>query len=517
LIGSLVLAAGGVGAGCGGTEQPADTPVMVGAGPSADELDPALASSPAARQAVWLAYTPLLTYRHAANEKGAELIAGLASDLPDVSADGLEWTLRLRDELEYSDGSPVRASDFEHAIARTLAMRSPGAGLYAPIAGAPAFESAGDPAGDIAGIEADDETREIRITLTSADPDFADALALPYAAPVPGRTPARDLSTDPPPGVGPYELEAPAADGSFALRRNETFADLDIPDIPTGNLAEIRTVDTPGPARQAQDVLDGKLDYMQGDPPAALEPTISEQASDRLLEDGLPATVLFELAGDRPPFDDPLVREAVNRAVDRGRLAEEHGAMVAGCALLAPGVPGYDQQLDTSDCPYGNPEGDPDISSARALVHQAGAEGARVTVARGGGPARMVRTYARELAAIGLRPALVSTPAGAATRLRTIAPEFPRALDFLRALTPTDPLATAELARLGAPDELDPDLDQIRELDRYLVSPPQSYFAAIGHPSKTTLLSERIDPKSSVLNPLFGADYSLWLLKEGES
>ena len=50
-----------------------------------------------------------------------------------------------------------------------------------------------------------------------------------------------------------------------------------------------------------------------------------------------------------------------------------------------------------------------------------------------------------------------------------------------------------------------------------MVSPPQSYPSRSGDPpSTTTFLSERIDPKSSILHPLYGTDYSSWQLKEGE-
>ena len=49
-----------------------------------------------------------------------------------------------------------------------------------------------------------------------------------------------------------------------------------------------------------------------------------------------------------------------------------------------------------------------------------------------------------------------------------------------------------------------------------MVSPPQSYLVVLGHPSTTTFLSERIDPKSAILHPLYGTDYSSWQLKEGE-
>ena len=37
---------------------------------------------------MWLVYTPLLTYAHEEGEAGAELIPGLAEDLPEVSEDG---------------------------------------------------------------------------------------------------------------------------------------------------------------------------------------------------------------------------------------------------------------------------------------------------------------------------------------------------------------------------------------------------------------------------------------------
>ena len=514
MIGSLALCASAA-IGCGGSEEPAETPILVAAGSGAEVRDPALASTVAAREAVWLAYTPLLTYRHASGERGAELIAGLASDLPEVSEDGLTWSLQLRDGLEYSDGRPVRASDFERAIARTLYLESPGASLYESIAGATTYEAAGDPAADISGIEANDENGRISISLALPDPYFADALALPYAAPLPAGTAFRDLSDDPPPGVGPYELGEPDPDGSFVLRRSRGFADLDIPDIPTGNLAEITTKLVPGAARQAQDVLDGKLDYMQDEPPAALEPTIAEQASDRFSEDATAATVYFELDDDRPPFEDPLVREAVNRAVDRARLADEHGAMLPGCALFAPGVPGYDERLDTTECPYGDPTAAPARGGAEALIHQAGAEGQTVGVAASPGHRELIRTYVGELDAIGLEARVVDG-SRAQTALHTIAPPFPRAVGFLRALGTDDPLAVAAIDRLATGAELDPDTDELQRIDEYMVSPPQSYLVVLGHPSTTTFLSERIDPKSSILHPLYGTDYSSWQLKEGE-
>ena len=57
-------------------------------------------------------YIPLLTYKHANGEEGSEVIPGLAKELPKISNGGKTYTLFLRPGLKYSDGTPVKASDF---------------------------------------------------------------------------------------------------------------------------------------------------------------------------------------------------------------------------------------------------------------------------------------------------------------------------------------------------------------------------------------------------------------------
>jgi peptide/nickel transport system substrate-binding protein len=488
---------------CGGTEEPTDTPIAISLTRAPDSLDPALASSPEALESLWLVYTPLLTYRHEEGEAGAELIPGLASDLPEISNDGLTYELDLRKDMAYPDGTEVRASDFEHAIERVRELGSPGADHY----------------DGIADIDADDDSGHIAISLTAPDPEFADALALPYAAPVPGRTAMRDLSANPPPGVGPYEITAVEPEGGFVLKRDPTFQDLDVPDVPTGNLVEIRATVDPSLERQAQDVLDGKVDYMYDAPPPALKPTITEQASDRYAVTPAAATAYFTLDTRVAPFDDPLVREAVNRGISRPALARLDDGLQPGCALLAPGAPGYDRDLDTTDCPYGDPDKPPDLDTARALIDQAGARGARVTVTAGSDPTSRAVTdaYASDLEAIGLAPRLERCVSCAQTMLSSADPDFPRPAGFIN-LQPysNDPFVISELDRLAASDELDPAAGDWKDLDRYVVSPPQSYVAVLGHPTVPTFFSERMDPGGAVVHPVFRNDYSTWQLKEGE-
>ena len=128
---------------CGGEEEPASA-ITIAQSAQPDSLDPAVAFEVDALEPIWLVYTPLLTYRRAEGTEGSELIAGLASDLPEVSEDGRTYTLTLRKGLSYSDGSEVRASDFEHEIERVLSLRSPGAPFYKGIVGARAYMRARD-------------------------------------------------------------------------------------------------------------------------------------------------------------------------------------------------------------------------------------------------------------------------------------------------------------------------------------------------------------------------------------
>ena len=56
-----------------------------------------------------------------------------------------------------------------------------------------------------------------------------------------GDTPFENLTEDPPPGVGPYEITESVPNRQFVLEKVDGFADLGIPDIPTGHLDKMTT------------------------------------------------------------------------------------------------------------------------------------------------------------------------------------------------------------------------------------------------------------------------------------
>ena len=137
--------------------------VLMGTAP--DFLDPQEGYTTQSAEATWISYTPLLTYKHASGQAGTQLIPGLAAALPTVSADGKTYTLKLRPNLVYSDGSPVKASDFAYTIERAIKLNWGGKSFFTNnIVGAAAYDKG--TAKTISGIKTDDATGAITIHLS---------------------------------------------------------------------------------------------------------------------------------------------------------------------------------------------------------------------------------------------------------------------------------------------------------------------------------------------------------------
>ena len=69
---------------------------------------------------------------------------GLAEEVPEPTNGGKTYKFQLRDGLKYSDGSPVKASDFENTIKRLIALESVWSSFYTGIVGAEEFAEKGD-------------------------------------------------------------------------------------------------------------------------------------------------------------------------------------------------------------------------------------------------------------------------------------------------------------------------------------------------------------------------------------
>jgi peptide/nickel transport system substrate-binding protein len=341
-----------------------------------DYLDPALSYTQEGWQTLWTVYTPLLTYKHAEGAEGATVVPGLAEEMPNISADGKTYKLKLRQGMKYSDGTAVKASDFEHSIQRVLNLESGGSSFYQGIVGAEEYLKAGKADTDISGIVSDDATGDITIKLKKPDGRFPYILAMPFASVVPGDTPFKNMTKDPPAGVGPYKFTNVQINRGYDLVKVPTF---NVADQATGKLDTIKVEVIKNRRRQTQDTIQNKIDYMN-DPPAPdqLRDIRATYTDKRYKEFVTNSTYYYFMNHDVAPFNKPEARQAVNYAIDKRSLARLFGGLLApDCNFLPPGMKGY-TKIDP--CPWGDPTAAPDVAKAKQLVKDSGTAGQSVTV-----------------------------------------------------------------------------------------------------------------------------------------
>jgi peptide/nickel transport system substrate-binding protein len=370
----MVLLVCAVLSGCGSGDDPGEGGTLRGTYNSfPDALDPSLAFSLEAATALHDTYIPLLTYAPESGAAGTELIPGLAKSLPKIDRGGRRYTLRLRPGLKYSDGRPVRASDFRFAIERLFRLNSLGSTFYTGIVGAERF--ARTKKGDIAGIEADDGSGRIVIHLTEPSGTFSFVLALPFSALLPPDTPLEDQTASPPPATGQYMITAVQPGRGWEYRRNPYWASDNgpaMPRLPDGHVDRISFEVRTNPITQLEEVERGKVDWMKNPPPVDRYPEVKRRfEGTQFREEPTISTYYFWMNTQEPPFDDVRVRRAVNYAIDPAALERIYAGTLKRTQQVLPSqMPGY-RQFELY--PH-------DLARAKRLVERADPDDRDVTI-----------------------------------------------------------------------------------------------------------------------------------------
>lgn len=305
-----------------------------------------------------------------------------------VSQDGRTYTFRLRDTLQFSDGTPLTASDVRRSWLRILdpETRALAPDVLTIIEGAAEWR-AGIGSADEVGIEAPD-AETLTVHLRHAASFFPALIATPAAFVVP---PAADATPDWQSvtdfvGSGPYLIDG--MDGTtLILAANPEYV---AGPPPIGRVEWLADVPTSTPEAFAAEEVDlagvwsGDASWIAYD--VSLGPYLHPAAALGVQYFGFDTT--------RPPFDDARVRRAFLLALDRPRLVELNAGVAAAPAtsLVPPAL-----------WPDGIPEDEAsDPNEARRLLRDAGyASGAalgKITVnANGLNVAPAVATWRDEL------------------------------------------------------------------------------------------------------------------------
>jgi peptide/nickel transport system substrate-binding protein len=533
LLATLVaLAAGASACGSAGGKEGGTLRVTYASFP--DYLDPALSYDTESYTAMYNTYIPLLTYAHADGEAGSKVVPGLAKALPTISNGGKRYTLFLRQGLKYSDGTPVLASDFTHAVERMFKLNSGGSPFYTDIVGAERFQQT--KRGGIAGIHTDDKSGEITIDLRKPRGTMTNELGLMFVAPLPANTPIADLSADPPPATGPYAIVESQPGRGWKYERNPQWLKNNaklMPELPSGHVDRIEVSVVRNASTQVNDVEQGRFDWMQNPPPADRYAAVkSKYEGSQFRVEPLVNTYYFWMNTTRPPFNDLKVRQAVNYAVDSAALERIYsGALVATDQILPPGMPGY-EKFD----PYPH-----SMAKAKALLAEAKPSDREITVwTDTESPNNEAGEYYESvLKELGFETTLkIVNPDNYFTIMgNTSTPEldtgwtnwfedYPHPNDFFgpllsaESIQPTnntnwsqldDPALTAKVNELAA-EQLGAEQEaEYADLDKAFME--EAPWAPYGTLAVPTFVSDSIDLDKVVFNPTFGQDLTSFQFK----
>jgi oligopeptide transport system substrate-binding protein len=287
-----------------------------------DTIDPQRASFASEMSIDGMLYEPLLTWDAAT----LTLRPAAARSLPQVSADGREYTYTLRDGLLYADGTPLDAQRFVDAFVR--ACDPTVAGEYAFLAYAVAGcrelnlmdPKTADPealiaARDRVAVRAPDSLT-IEFTLREPNAAFPQVTAMPLGSPVrledvdrwlDGYRTARDPSVYV--GNGPFVFKEWAEGARLVFERNGRYR----APVRVARWTK-RIVPDADTARVMYDA--GRIDALAVTPRDLTEREALLARADLHRSLG-PCTTYIGFNTARPPFDDQRVRLAFAKALDK--------------------------------------------------------------------------------------------------------------------------------------------------------------------------------------------------------
>ncbi len=533
LIAALLALVLGVSA-CGSSSGKEGGTLQVSYASFPDYLDPALGYDTESYTAMYNTYIPLLTYAHADGEAGSKVIPGLAKALPKISENGKTYTLFLRQGLKYSNGTPVRASDFTRSVERMFKLNSGGSPFYTDIVGAERF--AATKSGGIPGIETDDKSGEIVIRLNEPRGTMTNELGLLFVALLPPDTPAEDLSGDPPPATGPYAIVKSQPGRGWEYERNPQWLKNNaklLPQLPSGHVDRIDVNVVRNPSTQVNDVEQGRSDWMENPPPSDRYAQVkAKYEGTQFRVEPQINTYYFWMNTTQPPFDDLKVRQAVNYAIDAEALERIYAGQIVGTHQILPaGMPGYKK---FNLYPHS-------MTKAKQLIAEANPSDREITVwTDTESPNNEAGEYYEGvLKELGFDTTLKivnadnyftimsnrSTPE-LDTGWTNWFEDYPHPNDFFQPLLsaesiqPTnntnwsqldDPALTAKIDRLGA-EPLGPEQEAgYAELDKSFME--QAPWAPYGTLAVATFVSSAIDLDKVIFNPTFGQDLTSFQFK----
>ena len=284
-------------------------------------LDPAYATDVRTGQLCALLYDNLVRFG-----KGSELLPGLATRW-EISSDGLKYTFQLRDSVFFQNGKEFECANVIQSFERILDpnTNSHRKWLFKNVKGSSEFLSR--EVESVLGFSCENDNK-FHIELNQSFAPFLGFLAMASASII------HETKTGEIIGTGPWKLKEWIHDGHILFDRNLNYFD----GVPKLESLKIRIL--PEALPRTAEFVTGYLDIMEV--PEAEFPLWKndpEWAPNIKYQEDLSIHYLG-LNCSRPPFDNILVRQAINYAIDVQRIIDKvkNGNATPASGPIPPGL-----------------------------------------------------------------------------------------------------------------------------------------------------------------------------------
>ncbi|AQR98010.1 peptide ABC transporter substrate-binding protein [Clostridium saccharoperbutylacetonicum] len=293
----------------------------------------------------------------------------------DVSADGLTYTFHLKKDLKWSNGDPVKASDFEYAWKRVINPETASEYSFQMmyIKGAQEYNT-GKGTADQVGIKATDDSTLV-VTLAAPCAYFLDLTATPTYMPLDQKIVEanKDWATDAKTLVsnGPFKFTDYKIKDQIVLEKNDNYEAKD--DV---KLSKVTMKLVTEPTSAWASYKSGQFDMVYDVPTSEKAAAIADKSATVFPELGN-AYIDFNVSDKQvdpeaaKALKNPKFRQALSMAIDRQSIIDNvlKAKQVAAHSFVPEGIIGPDGK-DFENKKYFDPKGN--VDEAKKLLAEAG-------------------------------------------------------------------------------------------------------------------------------------------------
>jgi oligopeptide transport system substrate-binding protein len=391
--------AGDAGGGAEGGEM-VDLGTFVGGPP--EHIDPALNTTLDAYQVVDLLYDGLteVSYEDPENPQ----VVGVVAESFEGSEDAVTWTFTIRDDVKFSDGTPVLPSSFQRAWERASDPDFAGDYSYLMTFIQGGAEKLDGTAETLEGVVADDEAMTLTVTLSAPYSNFPAVAGFQLFMPMPEAveelTDQADWENGLMIGNGPYKLAEERSDQAVVLERNDEWA---------GDYANDRakldkiTFGVSADPESAYNAFEAGEGDSANIPPGRVEDAQANYGT--TLDAGVLGSYHYEINWTDPVVGGPEnveLRKAINLAINDDEINEAvyDNTRAVATGITPVGIPGVEEGL-CDFCLY-DPEAAQAAFDAWTAAGNSLSEPIRIQFNAGAGHEDVVQISIDNLAQIGI-------------------------------------------------------------------------------------------------------------------